>query len=76
MAEQNDNKTNGGETSDAIAEAMASPSSFTLDGISQSNRSISELIVGDKYRAKRSLMRRAHPFSGLCSRMSAPGPRG
>lgn len=34
---------------DAALAAAASPASFSVDGLSQSNRSISELIVADQY---------------------------
>lgn len=60
-----------------IAEAAANPASFSVDGLSQTNRSLSELIVADKYLRKRSLMRRrAHPLCGLVSKVIPPGPYG
>lgn len=62
-------------TESDIAEAAASPSSFSIDGLSQTNRSLSELIAADKYLRKRSLIRRrAHPLSGLVSKVISPGP--
>lgn len=62
-------------TESDIAEAAANPSSFSVDGLSQTNRSVTELITADKYLRKRSLMkRRAHPLSGLVSKIISPGP--
>lgn len=62
-------------TESDIAEAAANPSSFSVDGLSQTNRSLSELIAADKYLRKRSLLkRRAHPLFGLVSKVIPPGP--
>lgn len=64
-------------TESDIAEAAANPSSFSVDGLSQTNRSLSELIAADKYLRKRSLQkRRAHPLCGLVSKVIPPGPCG
>ena len=58
----------------AISEAAANPSSFSVDGLSQSNRSISELIAADQYLRKRArAARRHHPLSGLVSHLVPPG---
>ncbi len=57
-----------------FAEAVANPSSFSVDGLSQSNRSINELIAADKYLRKRALVgRRRHPLAGLVSHAIPPG---
>lgn len=57
-----------------IAEAAANPSSFSVEGLSQSNRSLSELIAADKYLRKRALMRRrGGGFAGLVSHLITPG---
>lgn len=60
-----------------IAEAAGNPASFSVDGLSQTNRSLSELIAADIYLRKRSLMRRrAHPLCGLVTKIIPPGPCG
>ena len=57
-----------------FAEAVANPSSFTVDGLSQTNRSISDLIAADKYLRKRARAgRRRHPLSGMVSHLVPPG---
>jgi len=58
----------------AIAEAAATPASFSVDGLSQSSRSISELIEADRYlrRRARSAGRR-HPLAGLVTHLVPPG---
>ena len=49
-----------------IAEAAANPSSFSVEGLTQSNRSLSELIAADKYLRQRArASRRRSPLSGL-----------
>ena len=49
-----------------IAEAAANPSSFSVEGLSQTNRSLSELIVVDKYLRQRArASRRRSPLSGI-----------
>lgn len=59
----------------ALAEAAASPSSFSVDGLSQSNRPISDLIAADQYLRKRARSaRRRHPLAGLVSHVIPPGP--
>lgn len=64
-----------GTIEDAINEAALNPASFSVDGLSQSNRSISELIAADKYLRKRKLLsRRRSPLAGLVSRVLPPGP--
>lgn len=58
----------------AISEAAANPSSFSVDGLSQTNRSLSELIAADQYLRKRArAARRRHPLSGLVSHLVPPG---
>lgn len=59
----------------AITEAALNPSSFSVEGLSQTNRSISDLITADKYLRKRALLsRRRPPICGLVSRIIPPGP--
>lgn len=57
-----------------IADAAANPHSFSVEGLSQTNRSISDLITADKYlrNLKRSRCRR-HPLAGLVSHLIPPG---
>ena len=43
MANENDNHIKDGITEADIAEAAANPASFSVEGLSQSNRSVSEL---------------------------------
>jgi len=59
-----------------FAEAVANPSSFSVEGLSQSNRSVSELIAADKYLRKRSLARRRNPLASLVSHVVVEGPYG
>lgn len=59
-----------------FAEAVASPNSFSVEGLSQTNRSLSELIEADKYLRKR---KRAaccrHPLAGIgIAQVVPPGP--
>ncbi len=57
-----------------FAEAVATPSSFSVDGLNQSNRSLSELIAADKYLRKRALVgRRRNPLAGLVTHAIPPG---
>jgi len=57
-----------------FAEAVANPSSFSVDGLNQSNRSLSELIEADKYLRKRALVgRRRNPLAGLVTHAIPPG---
>lgn len=57
-----------------IADAAANPSSFSVEGLSQSNRSLSELIAADKYlRGRARLSCRRHPLAGLVSHIIPPG---
>ena len=76
----NGQNTSAQGVSDAeLAEAMMSPSSFSVEGLSQSNRSVSELIAADKYLRGRRLMsgaRGGSPLAGLISHAIAPGPTG
>ena len=57
-----------------IADAAANPSSFSVEGLSQTNRPISDLIAADKYlrNLRRSRCRR-HPLSGMVTHMIPPG---
>lgn len=57
-----------------IMDAAQNPASFSVEGLSQSNRSLSELIAADKYLRKRKLMRRgSSPLAGLVTHMITPG---
>lgn len=57
-----------------FAEAVANPSSFSVDGLNQSNRSLHELIEADKYLRKRARVgRRRHPLAGMVSHLIPPG---
>ena len=69
------NQTDMAGVSDAdFAEAAANPSSFSVDGLSQTNRSISELIAADKYLRQRArARRRRHPLAGMMSHLIPPG---
>lgn len=59
-----------------IAEAVQNPASFSVDGLQQSNRSLSELIAADKYlRMRNRAARRRHPLSGIgIAHAIPPGP--
>ena len=58
-----------------FAEAVANPSSFSVDGLSQTNRPLSELIAADKYLRQRARAgRRRHPLAGMVSHLIPPGP--
>lgn len=59
-----------------IADAAKDPSSFSVDGLQQSNRSLSELIAADKYlRMRNRAARRRHPLSGIgIAHAIPPGP--
>lgn len=49
-----------------FAEAVANPSSFSVEGLSQTNRPISDLIAADKYLRRRArAARRRHPLAGI-----------
>ena len=57
-----------------FADAVANPSSFSVEGLSQSNRSIQELIAADKYlRGRANAKRGRHPLAGLVSHVIPPG---
>lgn len=65
---------NAGVTDEDFAEAISNPNSFSIDGLSQTNRSLSELIAADKYLRTRSLVsRKRHPLGGLVSHLVPPG---
>ena len=67
-------RTVPGVSDSDFAEAVANPSSFSVDGLNQSNRSLHELIEADKYLRKRALVgRRRHPLAGLISHAIPPG---
>ena len=67
-------RTVPGVSDSDFAEAVATPSSFSVDGVNQSNRSLSELIEADKYLRKRALVRRGrHPLAGMVSHLIPPG---
>lgn len=57
-----------------IADAAANPQSFSVEGLSQTNRSIPDLIAADKYlrNLKRSRCHR-HPLAGMVSHIIPPG---
>ena len=57
--------TTGADTGVDIADAAANPSSFSVDGLSQSNRSISELIAADKYLRQLRRGRCRNPLAGI-----------
>lgn len=61
-----------------IAESAASPQSFSVEGLSQTNRSLADLIAADKYLRKRKMMSkmRCNPFAGIVSVGIPPGPCG
>ena len=57
-----------------FAEAVNNPHSFSVDGLSQTNRSVAELIAADKYlRSRNACKRRRNPFAGLCTHAIPPG---
>ncbi len=56
-----------------FAEAVANPSSFTVDGLSQVNNSLYGLIAADKYMRQRSRKMRRHPLAGMVSHLIPPG---
>lgn len=57
-----------------FAEAAANPSSFSVDGLSQTNRPLTELIAADQYLRKRARAgRRRHPLAGMVSHLVPPG---
>ena len=72
-----DERTEAGRpagVSDAdFQEAAANPHSFSVDGLSQTNRSLSELIEADKYLRMRKRKRR-HPLAGMVTHLVPPGP--
>lgn len=57
-----------------IADAAANPQSFSVEGLSQTNRSINDLITADKYlrNLKRARCRR-HPLAGMVTHLIPPG---
>ena len=59
-----------------FAEAAANPSSFSVEGLSQTNRSLSELIAADKYlRQRNRAARRRNPLAGIgITQVVPPGP--
>lgn len=68
-------KATGVSDSD-FAEAVANPSSFSVEGLSQTNRSLSELIAADKYlRARNRAACRRNPLAGIgIAQVVPPGP--
>lgn len=75
-----DNKTDTanapteGVSDEDFAEAAANPSSFSVDGLSQTNRPLTELIAADQYLRKRARAgRRRHPLEGMVSHLVPPG---
>jgi len=57
-----------------IAEAMANPQSFSVEGLSQTNRSFSDMREGWRLlnEMKRSRCR-CHPLAGMVSHLIPPG---
>lgn len=73
MAEESTTET-AGLTDSELAEAAKSPGSFSVDGLSQTNRSASDLIAFDKYLRKRARSAsRRHPLAGLVTHLVPPG---
>ncbi len=72
--------TGAAGVSDAdFAEAAGNPQSFSVEGLSQTNRSLTELIAADKYlrgRARMAQKPRRHPLCGLVSHIITPSPSG
>ena len=57
-----------------LDEAIESPQSFSIEGLSQSNRSASDLIALMEYRRKTARpSRRRHPLCGMVSVVIPPG---
>ena len=57
-----------------VAEAASSPSSFSVEGLSQSNRPVSEMIAAYKFvHSVKGARRRRHPLSGMVSHLIPPG---
>jgi len=56
-----------------LAEDMANPASFSVEGLSQTNRSISERIAGIEALRKYGRRMRRHPLSGMVSHLIPPG---
>lgn len=58
-----------------IADAAENPQAFSVDGLSQTNRSVSDLIAADKYLRKRKLAQRGcRGLGGLISHAVPPAP--
>lgn len=55
-----------------LEDAIQNPASFSVDGLSQTNRSMSDLVTGLKELRKQRKMRR-HPLSGMVSHLVPPG---
>ena len=55
-----------------LEDAIQNPASFSVDGLSQTNRSMSDLVTGLKELRKHRKMRR-HPLSGMVSHLIPPG---
>ena len=79
MSEQNiesrtSAKTSPGVSDQDFADAVANPSSFSVDGLSQTNRPLSDLIAADKYLRIRARAKcRRHPLAGMVSHLVPPG---
>ena len=70
-----DKRTDIGVSDADFQEAAANPHSFSVDGLSQTNRSLSELIEADKYmRMRARCKRRRHPLAGMVTHLVPPGP--
>lgn len=75
MHEQHTEARRHAGVSDAdFQEAAANPQSFSVDGLSQTNRPLTELIAADQYLRKRARAgRRRHPLAGMVSHLVPPG---
>jgi len=76
-----DNRNTTGATVPGVsdsdfAEAASNPSSFSVEGLSQTNRPLSELIEADKYMRRRARAAcRRHPLAGISiTQVVPPGP--
>ena len=55
-----------------LEDAIQNPASFSVDGLSQTNRSMSDLVTGLKELRKYRKARR-HPLAGMVSHLIPPG---
>lgn len=70
-----DEQTTTGFGVSDIAEAAQNPSSFSVEGLQQSNRSIGELIKAHKFLSSLdNRRRRRHPLDGMVTHILPPSP--